>query len=85
MCVVHEVILTRLELSCAILDLQSHVALLGTQLLEYDGPKHHTIIWFNLSTRWNVVYPFMNLSEGYFWSVTDPWDLLLKCFILYHP
>ncbi len=37
---------THWEPSCSTLN-QSHVALFGTQLVEYD-PTHHTIIWFSL-------------------------------------
>ncbi len=48
-CVVHVVILHLWKPSCTTLDLQSSMALLGTQLMEY-GPTHHTIIWFSCST-----------------------------------
>ncbi len=30
----------------------THVALLGTQLVEY-GPTHHTLIWFSLN-YWEI-------------------------------
>ncbi len=47
---------TRWESSCATLELQSRVALLGTQLVGY-GPTLYTIIWWSLNMSYICGYP----------------------------